>query len=299
MSALEKVILKMNRYLALQKIIELGSFTKAAEALGYTQSAVSQMIASLEQELSLTLLIRSRHGIQLTSEGMALYPFLQQTVSQYLAMRQKADEINGLESGVIRVGTVSSVTCHWMPQLIRGFQANYPQVQFVFHQGDYSSIPEWIHTGQIDFGFINPLANSNLTAQIVKTGEMLAVLPQNHPLAQQEKIRLADLAKEPYILLEEGEYNEPMAAFNAAGLTPNIQYTLHDDYAIMTMAEAGLGISILAELVLRRTNYNIVCRSIDPPVYRTLAVVYKNKDSLPIASKYFISYLLQHKDKLP
>lgn len=249
----------MNKYLALQKIVEYGSFTKAANALGYTQSSISQMIASLEEELSMKLLTRSRYGVKLTLEGAELYPYIERAIYQYRTMLEKAAEIKGLETGVIRVGTVSSVTCHWMPQLIHGFKQQYPHVQFLFHQGDYTLIPEWIATGQIDFGFINPLAVTNLQTQTVKSDQMLAILPQDHPLAKEKTVRLTDLAQEPYILLEEGQYSEPMAAFETAGIVPNIQYTLHDDYAIMTMMEAGLGVSILAELVLRRTNYRITC----------------------------------------
>lgn len=300
MLSLGKVILeKMNRYIALQKIIELGGFTKAAEALGYTQSAISQMIASLETELGIKLLSRSRHGVKLTIEGMELFPFIERAIYQYRSMLEKADEIKGIETGMIRVGTISSVTCHWMPQLINGFKKEYPNVQFLFHQGDYTLFPEWIASGQIDFGFVNPLAGTNLKTKIIKSGEMLAVLPKHHPLASQKSIRLQDIANEPYILLEEGHYSEPMTAFKSAGITPNIQYTIHDDYAIMMMVEAGLGVSILAELILRRTNYDIVCLPIDPPVTRTLAVGYKDEDSLPIASKYFIEYLMKHKDELP
>ena len=128
---------------------------------------------------------------------------------------------------------------------------------------------------------------------------MLAVLPESHPLAKQKSIKLSDIADEPYILLEEGQYSEPMAAFESADITPNIKYTMHDDYAIMTMVEAGLGVSILAELMLRRTSFHNVCLPVDPPIYRTLAVAYKDKDSLPIASKRFIDYLIEHKDELP
>ena len=177
----------MNRYLALQKIIELGSFTKAADALGFTQSSVSQMIASLESELSVRLLTRSRHGIKLTTEGAELYPFIERTIYSYQAMLEKAKEIRGLETGIIRVGTISSITCHWMPQLIKGFKSQYPHVQFLFHQGDYTLIPEWIRTGAIDFGFVNPHAVTHLKTEIVKDGEMLAVLPKNHPLTGQKK----------------------------------------------------------------------------------------------------------------
>lgn len=289
----------MNRYVALQKILELGSFTKAAEALGYTQSSISQMIFSLENELDIKLLTRSRVGVRLTPEGKELFPFIERSILQYEAMMEKANEIKGLETGIIRVGTVSSVTCHWMPQLIRGFQELYPKVQFLFHQGDYSSIQEWIRIGAVDFGFVSPDAVTGMETVPIKDGEMLALLPQNHPLASREKIRLEELTDDPFILLEEGNYSEPVNAFRAVGLTPNIKYTIHDDYAIMTMVEAGLGVSILAKLVLRRTSYNIRCLSIDPPVFRTLAVAYKDKSSLPIASKYFINYLTSNIDQLP
>lgn len=289
----------MNRYIALQKIVELGSFTKAANVLGYTQSSVSQMIASLENELSMKLLTRSRHGVKLTVEGVELYPFIERSIYQYQAMREKANEMQGLETGIIRVGTISSITCHWMPQLIKGFQAQYPNVQFLFHQGDYTLIPEWIRTGAIDFGFITPFVSTDLQTKVIKDGEMLAVLPKNHPLAGERSIRLADLAKDPFILLEEGQYSEPMAAFEKAGIAPNVQYTVHDDYAIMTMVEAGLGVSILAELMLRRTNFENVCISVEPPIYRTLAVAYKDRDSLPIACKCFIDYLMANKEDLP
>ena len=86
----------MNRYLALQKIIELGSFTKAAEALGYTQSSISQMIGSLENELGIKLLTRSRTGIRLTIEGAELYPFVERSIIQYRAKQENATEIKGL-----------------------------------------------------------------------------------------------------------------------------------------------------------------------------------------------------------
>lgn len=289
----------MNRYIALQKIIELGSFTKAAEALGYTQSSISQMIASLESELSMKLLTRSRTGIKLTIEGEELYPFIERSIIEYRNVQEKSDEINGLETGIIRVGTISSITCHWMPKLIKGFQKLYPNVQFLFHQGDYSSIREWIKTGAVDFGFITPPAAGELETVTIKNGEMLAVLPKNHPLAAKSSVKLEEIADDPFILLEEGHYSEPINAFRAAGLEPNIKYTIHDDYAIMTMVESGLGVSILAELMLRRSNYNITCLPIEPPVYRTLAVGYKNKNRLPIASKYFIQYLIENIDKLP
>lgn len=289
----------MNRYLMLQKIVELGSFSKAAEAMGYTQSATSQMIASLEEELSIKLLRRHRTGAQLTLEGAALYPYIERTIFEYFAMLEKAKEIRGLETGVIRVGAPNSISTHWLPELIKGFQALYPQVEFVIHQGDYIATGAWLKTGAVDFGFVNPKAVTGLETIVLKENAMVAVLPEGHPLAQKEVVPLTELAAEPFILMEEGHYYEPMEAFRSVGVQPTIKYTLHDDYAIMTMVEAGLGVSILTELVLYRTNYQITTRPTEPPVSRTMAVGYRDWASIPIASKRFIEYMRAHVDTLP
>lgn len=289
----------MNRYLAIQKIVELGSFTKAAAALGYTQSAMSQMVASLEDELSIKLFIRSRTGTRLTLEGRELYPCIERMVYQYFAVQEKAGEIRGLETGVIRMGTLASISAHWLPELLKEFQSQYPGIEFVLHQGDYTSIQEWIKTGAVDFGFVNPKAVSGIETTVLKEGAMPAVLPENHPLAELEQVPLDALAKEPFILLEEGHYYEPLEAFRTVGIEPNIRYTIHDDYAIMAMVEAGLGVSILAELILHRTNYHITLRPTQPPISRTIAIGYKDKASLSMASKRFISHIQAAISELP
>lgn len=289
----------MNRYIALQKIVELGSFTKAAEALGYTQSAMSQVISSLEDELSIKLLHRSRGGVRLTPDGADLYPFIQRAILGYQAMLEKANEIKGLESGIIRIGTVSSITCHWLPPLIKEFQTLYPNVRFVLQQGDYSSIHEWIKIGTVDFGFISLSAANGLETIAVKDVRMVAILPANHELALHDVIKLEEIADEPFILLEEGHFSESMEAFHAHNLEPNIKFTVHDDYAIMTMVEAGLGVSILSELMLRRTNYDVAKLQIEPAILMRWAIGIKDKNSMPIASKHFIEYLLANVSKLP
>ena len=100
----------MNRYAAFLKVVEVGSFTRAAEILGYTQPAMSQMVASLENELSIKLLYRSRYGVRLTPEGERLLPAIQSSVAQFQSMQNIAGEIRGLDSGVVRIGTISSIS---------------------------------------------------------------------------------------------------------------------------------------------------------------------------------------------
>lgn len=210
----------MNRYRALLKVVEVGSYTHAAEILGYTQPALSQMIASLEREIGITLLYRSRYGVRLTPEGERLLPTIEKTVQKYEDLRRMEDEIRGLDSGIVRIGTVSSVSCHWLPGIVRKFWAKYPNVQLVLHQGDYTSICDWVQTGTVDFGFVNPAAARGLETQTLQTDPFVAVLPKDHPLAQKPSVSLQELAAEPYLLLEEGCYSEPLEAFRKAGVTP-------------------------------------------------------------------------------
>ena len=290
----------MNRYIALQKVVELGSFTKAAEVLGYTQPAMSQMITSLERELSIKLLYRSRQGVHLTIEGERLFPSIQNTVSQYQAMQEIAKEIRGLDTGTIRIGTLSSVSCHWLPQLIQAFQMKYPNVEFVLHQGDNNSIPEWVRSGEADFGFVNMNVLPNpANARFIKEGEYRAVLPQSHPLANAPYVTLEELAKENFLVIEEGSLSKPLEAFKQAGLEPAVRLRVHDDYSILSMVETGLGVSILPELVLKKTAYRVAIRPIRPAVTRKMGLIAKDKNTLPLASKYFIDFLFAHIEELP
>ncbi|CQR73961.1 HTH-type transcriptional activator CmpR [Sporomusa ovata DSM 2662] len=283
----------MNRYNAFIVIIETGSFTKAAEKLGYTQSAISQMVRSLEQELSTKLLLRSRKGIALTSDGEELLPYIKKLHNSYCELMEKRKEMQGLQSGIVRIGTFTSVSCHWLPKLMKDFKEHYPSVNFELHQGEYTSIAQWIKEGSVDFGFVNPDAVSDLTTIPLRQDEMLAILPSNHPLVSHEKVSLKELSNEPFILLNEGELSEPLEFFKQSNLQPNIQYRVIDDYTIMSMIENELGISILPKLVLNRINYNIIIKEISPPIVRTIGIAFKHKMALPIASRYFIDFLVQ------
>lgn len=282
----------MNRYKALLKIVEVGSYTKAAEILGYTQPALSQMITSLEKETSITFLYRSRYGIRLTPEGERLLPIINQTVEQYDTLQRLENEITGLESGIVRIGTVSSISCHWLPPIIKQFWEKYPNVQLVLHQGDYNSICEWVQNGIVDFGFVNPAAVKGLEVQVLKTDPFVAVFPKNHSLASKQSVSLHELEREDYLLLEEGNYSEPLEAFQKEGITPHIRLRMHDDYSILSMVEQGLGYSLLAELVIKKTAYDVSIVPVEEPILRTMSLVTKDKRALSFASKTFMKYIL-------
>ena len=286
----------MIRYEAFVKITENGSFTKTAEDLGYTQSAVSQMIKNLEEELDTSLVIRSRKGVTLTPDGEEFLPYIKNVYNAHRELIEKRNEMRGLESGIIRMGTFSSVSSNWLPGLIKKFKETYPSVHFDIKQGEYTNISNWVKDGSVDFGFVTPEATDGLTVVPLKTDEMMAVVNINHPLAHKAEVTMEELAKDSYILLDEGKVSEPMEYFKANNIEPNIQFVVFDDYTIMSMVEQNLGVSVLPKLVLSRHPHHIAVRQIKPAIKRTIAIAYKNKNVLPIASRYFIDFIIREMD---
>lgn len=285
-------------YEAFVRVTETGSFTKAAKSMGYTQSAVSQMIKTLEDELGTTLIRRSKKGIELSPDGEEFLPYIINIYNAHRELMEKRNEMRGLAGGIIRIGTLASISTNWLPMLMKEFREKYPSVHFDLKQGEYTNISGWIKEGSVDLGFVNPDAASGLTTVPLKRDEMLAVLPVGYRLAKEESVPLKKLAEEPYILLDEGEVCEPLEFFKANSIEPNTQYVVYDDYTIMSMVEEGLGVSVLSALVLNRHNRNIEIRNITPRLERTVSLAYKNKSVLPIAARYFIDFVISRKEEL-
>ena len=283
--------MNIQKFMAFVKTVEYGSFTRAAEILNYSQSGISRMINDLEKDWKVTLLERGKSGVKLTSDGLRLLPYAKNVCNEYEKLIMQVDEIGGLQSGLIRIGTFSSVATHRLPNIIKAFQADYPNIDYELLLGDYTEIEEWIITGRVDCGFIRLPARHDLETIFLEQDKLLAVLPQDHPLSSLEKIPVASLCGEPFMLLEKGAKAEISEVFERCNLTPDIRFTTWDDYSIMSMVESGLGISILPQLILRRNPYKIIAKELDVPAYRNIGLALRNKKTASLAVKRFLDYL--------
>ena len=281
----------IQKYMAFVKTVEYGSFTKAAELLNYSQSGVSRMIGDLERDWKVVLLERGKTGVKLTSDGLKLLPGAQRLVADYEKLQMEADELNGLQSGLIRIGTFSSVATHWLPRIIREFQRKYPNIDYEILLGDYAEIEEWIADGRVDCGFLRLPANPDFESVFLEQDRLLAVLPEDHPFARLDKFPLAEFCNEPFMLLGKGSKADIWSVFERAGLSPKVRFTTWDDYAIMSMVESGLGVSVLPELILQRIPYRVVLKELDVPAYRKIGFAMRDKKTASLAVKRFVEYL--------
>lgn len=281
----------LQKYLAFVKAVETGSFSKAAEALGYSQSGVSRMISDLEQEWGVTLLERGKGGVQLTSDGVRLLPFAEKLCGEFRALEAEVAQLRGLKTGLIRIGTFSSVAEHWLPNIIRAFQKDYPNIDYELLLGDYTEIEQWIRCGRVDCGFLSLPVSGGMDAVFLEQDELMAVIPENHPLAGCEAFPVKALEDMPFMLLEKGAKNEITDFLERSGIKPNVKFTTWDDYAIMSMVESGLGISILPSLILKRKPYKLLAKPLSVPAFRRIGFVLRERKTASVAVRTFMRYL--------
>lgn len=287
--------MRATRYEVFMKVVELGSLSAAAAYYNYTQSAVTQIVNALESELGIILVTRNRSGTVLTEEGERLLPYIAEIGNSHSNLAEYIAEMQGLQIGMIRIASFSSVSCHWLPNLISGFQAKYPQIRFDILQGSYKEIETWVFNGIADLGFVSATHIKGLDIITLKKDPLFIIIPESHELANKTMFPLELMGEYPLIYLLEGDASVYHEMFLAHNIEPNIRYRVKDDYTVMAMVENGLGIGILAQLVLCRNPYRIVAKPPDHVYYRNIGVAMKDRQKLSPASRRFLQYMLTNR----
>ena len=207
------------KYQIFLKTVECGSFTKAAADLNFSQSGISHAINSLEEELGVTLLSRNRGGVTLTGDGRALLPQIQQLCTEYHRLAQQAADLRGMDAGLVKVASFSSVSAQWLPMILKAFSKQYPAIEFEIQTCDfYDQIEELIITGQADCGFLRMPSLKGLQVYPLHLDQLKVIVPCGHPLSHCDPFPVEALATEPVIQLEEGDDYEIRAAFDEMGV---------------------------------------------------------------------------------
>ena len=281
----------MNRYDAFLQVLERGTFSDAARAMGYTQSAVSQMVKNLEEELGVTMLVRSRTGVSLTREGELLLPSIRGVANARLLLNEYAANLRGLESGTVRIGTFTTVSSSLLPPVIKRFKEAHPGIRFELHQGLYADVESLVRDGAVDFGFTDRVRCGDLQHEPLLRDSMLLVLPADHRLAGAESVSLSDLDDIPFIQLDEGPGGATLQRTVAMHPELDVQYRVADDYSVLNMVENGLGAALLPEIVLRNMNRNVAALPLNPPLKRSLVVIFRRREEMSTAATAFLQEL--------
>lgn len=276
-----------------RSIVEQGSLSKAAETLGLTQSAVSHAISKFESDLGFTLLIRNRTGIKLTANGEKILLYVREILKWNEQMMQEAAKINGLETGIVRVGTFPSVSVQWIPRIIETFSESFPYIDVQLYEGDYDEINQWIVDGTVDFGFVSLPTSTNFDVISLKKDKLLCIVSDKHPLSENEMIQFSQIENEQFIMPKSNIDNDVARILKQNKVSPKIKYEMAEDQAIISMVQHNLGISILPEMILYRLPESVRAIQLDGDYYRTIGIASQSFNSISPGSKKLVQITLK------
>jgi len=278
-------MLDVRRMRVLREVANRGSFSAAAEALSFTQSAVSQQVAALEREAGAVLVERSARGVRLTDAGEAVVRHAEGILARLAEAESELEAIAGLRGGRLRMGAFESAAATIMPVAIAEFAKTHPAVELSMVLHEPQEAVAALRAGDIDLaltfggGRQEDRDGDGVTHHHLLEDPMYLVLSRDHPLARKRAIRLADVAAEPWIGgAPDCECNRMISqACLRHGFDPRIAFETDDYSAVQGFVAAGVGVSLIAELGLRTIREDIVVRALgrDTPVRQIFATALK------------------------
>ncbi|MBQ6621289.1 MAG: LysR family transcriptional regulator [Mogibacterium sp.] len=279
--------MRTSKYQVFMRVVEEQSLTRAAEALNYTQSGISHIIKNLEKELGCRLLIRSNVNFRLTPEGERLLEVIKSIANSEERLYQMADDIAGIRTGRIRIGTMCSVSTLWLPHIIRKYTEKHPQVQFDLRDADYESSERLLAEDLLDCAFLPKPRSGALSHELLHMDRYYAVFPHGHPWCSLDRIPIGLFADETFIMPTEGMDYRLGDLFRQSDIKPRSFINVKDDFATMSMVYAGLGVTILSKMFLDCFTPDIEIRELAPETYRDLGFcLHKGREMAPATAAF-------------
>lgn len=271
--------------------IDSGSFTRAGEILGYTQSNLTQMTRAFEDEIGFPLLIKTKKGVEPTQECKTLMPAMRALLAQEEKFYQEIDSIRGIRKGTIRIGTFLSTSTSWLPQVLAYFQTNYPEVVFEIIECGQDEMEKGVADGSLDMALMSSPESSSIEFIRILDDPLLVVFSSRHDLSAYDYVPVSELGKHPMIRTYQSFDRDVQKIFESTQVEPDVRYYFKDDFAVLSMVQHGIGIAVLPELITEKFPGDYDTRMLDPEAYRTLGIGLKSiKEAGPLA-RFIIDYI--------
>jgi DNA-binding transcriptional LysR family regulator len=274
---------KLSQLRALVAIADTGSFSEAALQMDLSQSAVSHAIATLEDELGVILLSRSRQGAVLTAVGQQITEEARLVLRSLQNLCHQADLAKGLQSGEVRLAAFRSVATHILPEVIRQFREQYPHIPIAIDEkSHYEMVEDAVRQGHADVGFTYLPTKADFESWELLRDRYLVLLPPT-PAPVASPLSWADLATYPLILppSDDGDRQHLEGLLRRQGQTLKPAYSVREDSTILGMVERGLGATIMAHLAAQPIPPHLQVAELPMPLERTIGVIVLREALLP------------------
>ena len=261
---------------ALLLAVELGSLTAAANQLGYTQSGLTHMMNSLEDELGLNLLVRSKNGVHLSPSGQELLMGMRAVDQTVAALEKHAEQLRQKGSSTLRLGAYSSVSRQWLPSILAEFRRVCPDTEVSINVGGIHGIYDGVRKDKLDCAIVSyeeELCHGFGWVPL-RDDALVAILPRDTCL-EGSSFPVSGFSGKEFLMPADGFQLDIDPVFNASRekITPKVLYTNLDDASIVSMVAHSLGMSILSELVMQSINDDVLVTPLLPPAWRRLGII--------------------------
>lgn len=290
-------------YEIFQTILEQGSFAKAAQILHLTPSAISHSISSMEEEIGFPLFIRSKNGVRLSSAGEEINPYIQKIVVSEDALKQAVAQMKGLGTGKVNIGCINSVCLAWIPDIIRSFGEEHPQITVEIYQGSYNDVVDWVRNGTIDLGIVSEAASDGLPFTELMEDDLVAVVPRGYMPESTKSITPEDLKDQPFVIQQDSCDIDIIRYLDEYNLQIRANCHILDDQSAIAMVEAQTGLLLMPRLGLINPPKDVEIYPLYPRHYRKLGIITLSDDFMSPAAnemsehirKYVENYAREHK----
>ena len=283
----------INKYRIFLQSVDSGSFSKVAEETGYTPSGIVHMMNTLESEMGFPLLVRSRRGVRLTPDGERVAPILRSLVKWEEQLHQVSSDIRGAVSGSITLGCYYSIAINWLPEVIRQFQKDFPNIKIQMLEAVHQKLDDLLAEQRVDFCVFSAPPAGDVEWIPLRKDRMVAVLPEGHPLAKAEAYPIANYGVEPLIMPAEGNDYDIMRVLAKHKITPQVSYSTGEDNAALAMVEKKLGVGLMNELTTVGRKNTAVILPLDPPESIEMGIAVPSLKKASPAARRFIEYLVR------
>lgn len=284
-------MLSTSRLQIFREVIGHGSFSAAADALSYSQSAVSQAIATLEGEVGAPLIERTRTGARPTAAGAALAGHADGILAQIEAAESEVAAIAAGHGGRLRVASFPTAGATLMPRAIAAFRASHPGVELRLAEGEPEEIAPRLRAGEFDLALLFEFPGSG---ERLGTGmrrfdllddPLHLALPHDHPLAARSRLRLEDLAEDSWVQVSAASpcARHVVRSCHRAGFDPRVSFESDDYQTVQGLVAAGVGVALIPQLALSTVRPDVLVRPLDPrpPTRKVLAATPRGAAATP------------------
>ena len=280
-------------YQIFKTVVDMGSFHKAADILGLTPSAISHAISSMESELGFSVLVRSKSGITLTNYGEHLLPYVNAVLNSDESLNQAISELNGLKMGKVKLGVFSSVCTNWLPDIMRGFQEKYPEIELEVFQGTYDDVVYWIKNGVVDLGFLSVSSAKDIPIEPLYEDPLVCVFSEEAAKGiTRSYVTTEDMRNHQFVTQRECTDADIQNFLKENNLNIKSSYHVVDDLSTVALVEKGFGICLMPELVMKDIPYRVQCFRIEPSASRIIGIATMNPGFMAPAVRTMYNHIV-------